>query len=162
MPKDTTVASGEWEGMDKDENGNWRGGYHGYKPQGTPAGASYLYFVGGKPDAQAFEKYMSDNPGVVSIWLGGHTHAHPDAVAGGKSHIETKWGTHFINVAALTRHHVNPQYPNPPKSRLITFAEGSREVSVKCYMHTDEFLPQGWYAEAERTLTLSHPFVFGK
>lgn len=158
MLKDTTVASGEWEGMDKDENGKWCNGYHGYKPQGAPIGASYLYFFDGKPDARAFEQYLSENPGSVDIWLGGHTHAHPDTVVGEKSHIETKWGTHFINAAALTRYHVCTQYPNPPKSRFMTFSEGSNELKVQCYMHTSEFLPQGWYENAERTLTLSRPF----
>ncbi len=156
--KNTTVASGPWEGMEKDENGSWRGGYHGYKPQGTPQGASYLYFVGSVPDAGAFESYLADHPGAVALWLGGHTHAHPDARDGGKTHVETRWGTHFINVGALTRYHINPQHPNPPKSRLLTFIHGSDEVRVRCYMHTDEFLPVGWYPQAERILTL--PKIF--
>jgi Calcineurin-like phosphoesterase len=155
MPKDTTVASGEWEGMRRDEAGDWQGHYHGYKPQGAPAGASYLYFVDSKPDAQAFEQYMSEHPGAVDIWLGGHTHAHPDDTCGGKSHIETKWGTHFINAACLSRFHGTT---NVPKSRLLTFAEGSNEIRVQCYMHTDEFLPQGWYDQAERGLKLSRVF----
>jgi hypothetical protein len=43
--KNTAVASGEWEGMNKDENGKWIGHYHGYYEQGTPQGASYLYWV---------------------------------------------------------------------------------------------------------------------
>ena len=158
MLKDTTVASGEWEGMDKDENGNWRSGYHGYKPQGTPRGASYLYLVDSKPDAQAFEQYLAKHPGAVDIWLGGHTHAHPDAVDGGKSHIETKWGTHFINAGALTLYHSNPKHPNPPKSRLLTFEEESNEVRVQCYMHTNESLSQGWYEQAECRLKLDRAF----
>jgi hypothetical protein len=156
--KDTTVASGAWEGMEKDEHGNWTGGYHGYKPQGTPEGASYLYWVDSVPDAQAFESYLARHPGSVALWLGGHTHAHPDAIDGGKSHIETRWGTHFMNAGALTRFHVNPRHTNPPKSRLLSFAEGSDEIRVRCYMHTDEFLPKGWYDGAERVLKLPRPF----
>lgn len=76
MLKDTTVASGEWEGMRKDQNGNWTSLYHGHKPQGAPRGASYLYFVGGKPDAQAFEKYRP-----VASWrlryMAGRTYPYP-------------------------------------------------------------------------------------
>lgn len=155
MLKDTTVASGEWEGMQKDENGNWRGGYHGYKPQGTPQGASYLYFVDSKPDAQAFEEHLAANPGTVAIWLGGHTHTHPDDTHGDKSHVEEKWGTHFINAACLSRYHGKR---NVPKSRLLTFREDSAEVRVQCYMHTNEFLPQGWYDNAERRLMLDRVF----
>ena len=154
MLKNTTVASGEWEGMRKDENGNWKSGYHGYKPQGTPIGASYLYFVDSQPDAQAFEKYIEAHPGAVDLWLGGHTHADPDDTHGGKSHIETKWGTHFINCAGLTRYHVK----SPPKSRLLTFTEGSNELRVRCYMHTGHHAPQGWYDKVERKLTLTRPF----
>ena len=156
MLKETTVASGDWQGMRKDEVGNWQSHYHGYKAQGAPIGASYLYFVGSRPDSGDFENYLEAHPGSVDLWLGGHTHAHPDDTFGGKSHIETKWGgTHFINVACLSRFH-GPE--NVPKSRLLTFAEGSDEVQVQCYMHSNEFLPEGWYAAAERTLRLTRPF----
>ena len=76
--KDTTVASGKWEGMRKDEQGNWHPHYHGYFPQGTPQGASYLYWVDSVPDAQAFERYLAAHPGAVQLWFGGHTHTNPD------------------------------------------------------------------------------------
>lgn len=155
MLKDTTVASGEWEGMEKDENGEWRSKYHGHKPLGAPRGASYLYFVGSKPDAQAFEKYLEAHPGSVDMWIGGHTHTHPDDTCGGKSHIETKWGTHFVNAACISRHHGDL---NVPKSRLLTFSEGSRDVRIRCYMHTSEFMSQGWYEGAERTVKLTKEF----
>ncbi len=153
--KDTTVASGEWEGMKKDGDGNWVSGYHGHKPAGTPQGASYLYFVDSKPDAQAFERYLAEHPGAVDIWLGGHTHTHPDDDCGAKTHVEQKWGTWVINAACLSRYH-GPA--NVPKSRLLTFREGRADVRVQCYMHTDEFLPQGWYEKAERSVTLKRAF----
>ncbi len=154
--KNTTVASGPWEGVQKDKNGNWRGKYHGYKEQGTPQGASYLHWVGSKEDSGAFEGVLESNPGAVDIWLGGHTHTNPEDTAGGKSHIETKWGTHFINAAALTDFHVGTLVV--PKSRVLTFTPGSSEARVQCYLHTDDFAPRGWYTEAERVLTLSRPF----
>lgn len=155
MLKETTVASGEWEGMKKDAQGNWVSGYHGYKDQGTPIGASYLYWVDSRPDAQAFEHYLAEHPGAVDIWLGGHTHTHPDDTCGGRSHVEKRWGTWFINAACLSRFH-GPA--NVPKSRLLRFHDGSREVDVGCYMHTDEFLPQGWYEKARSRLRLQRPF----
>jgi hypothetical protein len=156
MLKETTVASGDWEGMRKNADGNWQSHYHGYKPQGAPIGASYLYFVDSQPDSGAFENYLEAHPGAVDLWLGGHTHTHPDDTYGNKSHIETKWGgTHFINVACLSRFH-GPE--NVPKSRLFSFTEGSDQVRVQCYMHSDEFLPQGWYEKAERVLKLSRSF----
>ena len=153
----------EWEGMRKAVDGNWQSHYHGYKPQGSPRGASYLYFVDSVPDACAFENYLREHPRSVDIWLGGHTHTHPDDTYGGKAHVETKWETHFINAASLTRYHGQLSVPKSrlitfTKGRLITFTKGRPEARVRCYMHTSEFLPQGWYDRAERTLTLSRPF----
>ena len=156
MLKETTVASGPWEGFRRDDEGNWRGHYHGYFPDGGPMGASYLYWVGDKPDAQAFERYLAENPGAIDLWLGGHTHTHPDDRTGGRSHIERKWDVNFVNVAALARHHA--QRTTMPMSRLLTFTEGSSQVRVQCYLHTSDYAPQGWYAAAERVLPLSKPF----
>lgn len=155
MLKETTVASGPWEGFRKNKKGKWRTEYHGYFPDGGPEGASYLYFVDGKPDAQAFEKYLAAHPGAIDLWLGGHTHTHPDDTLGGRSHIESKWGVTFINVAALTLRHARTR---SPKSRLLTFIPGSRNVRVKCYLHTDHYAPRGWYPRAERTIILNKPF----
>lgn len=154
MLKETTVRSGPWEGMSKTADGRWRSGVHGYFPQGAPQGASYLYFVDGKPDAQAFEGYLAEHPGAIDIWIGGHSHTHPDDQTGGRSHVERKWGVSFINTAALTRYHGG----KVPMSRLLTFVEGRDRVRVQCYLHTSEHAPQGWYAPAERTIELGKPF----
>lgn len=156
MLKETTVASGPWEGFGKDKDGNWQSRYHGYFPNGGPEGASYLYFVDGQPDAQAFESYLAAHPNAIDLWLGGHTHTYPDDQFGGRSHIERKWEVNFVNVAALTKHH-GSQYLTP-MSRLFTFEEGSDQVRVQCYLHTSDYKPQGWYDRVERTLTLSKPF----
>jgi hypothetical protein len=154
--KNTTVASGEWEGMSKDENGRWISHYHGYYEQGTPQGASYLYWVDSKPDTQDFEKYLDSHQGAVQMWLGGHTHTNPDDTYGGKTHLEQKWGTYFLNVGAVAQYHVKET--TMPMSRLITFAEGSNEVRVQCYLHTSKYAPQGWYPPAERVLKLAKAF----
>jgi hypothetical protein len=150
MLKNTTVASGEWEGMRKGPDGQWQSHYHGLKAQGTPQGASYLYWVNSVPDAQAFEKYLEAHPGAIAMWLGGHTHTNPDDTHGGKRHIESKWGVHFINVSALSRYHGRT---NVPMSRLLTFS-GDR-VTIQCYLHTSDYAPRGWYPKAERVLKLS-------
>lgn len=154
MLKETTVKSGPWEGMTKKADGSWRSGVHGYFPEGAPQGASYLYFVDGKPDAQAFESYLADHPGAIDLWIGGHTHTDPDDVTNGRSHVERKWGVNFINTAALTRHHGG----KVPLSRLLTFTDGSNRVWVQCYLHTSEYAPQGWHDKAERIIELGRPF----
>jgi len=154
--KDTTVASGEWEGVSKNADGTWRTHYHMAYPAGTPQGTSYLYWVDSKPDSGAFENFLSEHPGAVDMWLGGHTHTNPDDTYGGKSQIERKWGgVYFLNVSALTKYHTPLTIP---LSRLITFTEGSNQVRVQCYMHTSQYAPQGWYQRAERILTLNKSF----
>ena len=149
MLKDTTVASGPWEGVD--------GGYHGRFEDGAPIGASYLYFVGEEPDAGSFESYLAANPGVVDLWLGGHTHTNPDDTCGGRSHVERKWGVTFVNVAAISKYH---GHRNISMSRLLTFSEGAAEVNIKCYLHMSDYEPQGWYDRAERTASLRMPFSY--
>ena len=155
--KETTVASGEWEGFKRDNTGEWKSHYHGYKPQGAPKGASYLYWTDSVQDALKFEHHLETNPGAVDLWMGGHTHTNPEDRTGGKSHLERRWGgTTFLNVSALTKHHV---LVSPvPMSRRLTFMPGSDELRVQCYLHTSDFAPQGWYDPAERTVKLSRPF----
>ncbi len=87
-------------------------------------------------------------PGRVALWLAGHTHTHPDDSFGGKTHIEQRWGTWFLNVASLSRHHM--PITTLPISRLLTFEPGSDEVRVQCYLHTSQYAPQGWYEKSRR------------
>jgi len=155
--KDTTVASGAWEGMQRDESGRWQSSYHGFFPQGTPEGASYLYWVNSQRDSRAFESVLAAAPSRVSLWLGAHTHTEPDDTFGGKSHIEQRWGTTFVNVAGLTRYHGKPG-TGIPRSWLLTFTDGSAAVAAQCYLHGTEYAPQGWYAKNDKVITLSRPF----
>jgi hypothetical protein len=157
MLRETTVASGDFEGVSQYPDGTYRHGrYHGV--DGVPEGASYLYFVDGQPKAQRFEHYLEKNPGAVDIWLGGHTHTFPDDVVSGRSHVERKWKTNFVNCAQLSKFH--SFVTCPPMSRHFTFTNGSRLVRVRCYLHDDSHAAQGWYAPAERVLELNTPFHF--
>ena len=149
MLKGTTVASLDWIGVDE--------GYHGRFEEGAPIGASYLYWVGGEPDTGKFEKFLADHPGAVDVWLGGHTHTNPEDTTGGMSHIEKKWGTTFVNCAALSRHHGKK---NVPMSRLLTFTEGESNLNLRCYLHTCDFARQGWYDRAEQNASLKVEFAF--
>ncbi|MGB2820683.1 MAG: metallophosphoesterase [Phycisphaerae bacterium] len=161
MLKDTTVGSGQWEGTGRPpgkgqvpkgvrrEKYNFR--YHGYFPRGAPQGASYLYFVDGKPNAQAFEGYLAQHPNAIDLWIGGHTHTCPDDSLNGRTHIERKWDVNFINCCALTRYHGG----RCPMSRLLTFTEGSDAVRVELCLHTNQFAARGFCGKFERTLKLS-------
>lgn len=151
MLKETTVASGDWEGME--------GEYHGRFEDGAPIGASYLYWIDGERDTGKFESFLEEHSNAVDFWFGGHTHTHPDDTRGGRSHIEKKWGgTTFVNCASMSKHHAHKT--TFAMSRYLTFTPGSPEVRVQCYMHTSDYAPQGWYEPAERTVTVSRPFVW--
>jgi hypothetical protein len=159
MLRETTVASGDYEGVSRYPDGRYRHGrYHGV--DGAPEGSSYLYFIDDTPKAQKFETYLAANPRRVDLWLGGHTHTFPDDIVSGRSHIETKWGTHFINCAQLSKYH--SFVTCPPMSRHFIFSSGSKLVRVRCYLHDDSYAPQGWYPRAERVLELSRPFASSK
>ena len=156
MLRETTVASGDFEGVSQYPDGRSRHGrYHGV--DGAPEGASYLYFVDHEPKAQRFERYLDQHPGSVDLWLGGHTHTFPDDVVSGRGHVERKWGTNFVNCAQLSKYH--SFVTCPPMSRHFTFTVGSALVRVRCYLHDDTHAPQGWYAPAERLLEFSKPFA---
>jgi hypothetical protein len=43
-------------------------------------------------------------------------------------------------------------------SWLLTFTDRSDEVKAQCYLHADNFAPQGWYDKAGRTIKLPKPF----
>jgi hypothetical protein len=146
--------------MVRKPDGEWESRYHGFKKDGTPQGASYLYFVGGVPDAQAFERYLEARPGAIDLWLGGHTHTVPDDTYGDKPLVASKWGVTFVNVAALSAHHRNRNLVTAPMSRLLTFTPGSRDVRVQCYLHTGAYAAPGWYPPVERTVRVSKPFVW--
>lgn len=156
MLRETTVASGDFEGVSRYPDGRWRHGrYHGV--DGVPEGASYLYFIDDKPKALGFESYLAANHGAVDIWLGGHTHTHPDDMTGGRSHVEKRWGTNFVNVAQLSKYH--SFVTCPPMSWHFTFTVGSRLVRARCYLHDDSHAPQGWYGRSERVLEIGKPFI---
>lgn len=158
MLRETTVASGPWEGFRRRDDGSYVSHYHGYFPDGGPKGASYLYWLDNTPDAGAFESYMATHESAIDLWIGGHTHTHPDDRMGGRGHIERKWGVNFLNAAGLTRYHGRQSMP---MSRLLTFTEGSAELRIQCYLHTSQHASQGWYLPAERIVPLRHPFQFG-
>ena len=47
-----------------------------------------------------------------------------------------------------------------PHSRIFTFEDGSDRASIECYMHTDEYKPQGFYDEKKTDIRLTKPFSY--
>ncbi|MBE3095801.1 MAG: metallophosphoesterase [Planctomycetes bacterium] len=161
--RQTTVASGDYEGFRRLADGRYASKYHGYSPaMGEHAkGASYLYWQAGQAGGGSLDRFLAEHSGRVALWIGGHTHARPGDQMGGRSHIETACGgTHFINCAALTRFHAAS---GCSVSRLLTFTEGSTDVRVQCYVHHGGPKPSdaaaaadkvGWYPPEEKVLRL--------
>ena len=135
MLKETTVATGYDEGCD--------GGYHGRFADGAPRGASFIYFIGEEEDSNKIDEFLKDKQSPkIDIWLGAHTHTHPDDIINGRSHIEKKYDVNFVNVAGLTKYHGKKSVP---MSRLFTFEEGSKKIKVSCFLHTSDYSEKGWY-----------------
>ena len=158
--RDTTTASGRGEGNPR---------YHG--ASGGAEGSSYLYYLIENEDPQDF-RYIADahvfedfldryhdehGRGAIDLWVAGHTHVQgPDDDWGDKTITETRWGVHFLQVAALTRHHAGAN----PMSRLLTFTDGESNMKADVYLHDRSYKkhPVGWYAAAAKELALRHAF----
>ena len=159
MLRDTTMRSGYGEGK----------GFHG--SSGGVEGSSYLYFIiededpehfRYTPDAHVFEDFLEQHlertgRPAIDLWLGGHSHVmHPTQTIGGNGITEMKWGVTFINASALTKAHAG----GVPSSRLLTFADGSGQLSTEVYLHerSRQGDPVGWYDAARKTVALRHVF----
>jgi len=150
MLRDTTTATGRWEGV----HGNYHGQYE------DAEGSSYLFWVGDDPDSNLFHDFFASHPRAIDLWLGSHTHAHPDDRYGRKEMIEERWGVTFANVGAMTRFHGRGNQKRWwPSSRLLTFSAGSGKARMRCYLHTNHYARHGWYGPAERIVTLRHEFA---
>jgi hypothetical protein len=44
-------------------------------------------------------------------------------------------------------------------SRLLTSTDGSDEGRVRCFLHTSDFGPVGWYDPVEKAMKLSKPLL---
>ncbi|MCA8942779.1 MAG: LamG domain-containing protein [Planctomycetes bacterium] len=153
--RDTTTASGRGEG----------GTHH----PGSES-ASYLCYVieNDDPDdfrfttdAHVFEDFLAGfedrhGRGAIDMWIAGHTHVKgPDDRTGGKSITETRWGVHFLQVAALTQYHGGAA----PMSRVLTFADGADEVEARVWLHEPyRTSAVGFFAPSTCRLSLRHPF----
>jgi hypothetical protein len=132
MLRETTVGSGDYEGVTRNPDGTSAPADHG--PDGAPEGASYLYFLGDKPKAQAFENYLAAHPGAIDLWVGGHTHTHPADVLNSRPHVERKWGVNFVNCAQLSKFH--SYVTCPPMSRHFTFTEARARALLAARPYT--------------------------
>lgn len=143
----TTVATGDSEGVNRSppHHGNY----------GYPTGASYLSYVGSTEGATDFQDHLTANNKATDIWLGAHTHADPDDSYNGRTMIETAYGgTVFCNCSSLSKYKV-PDHAIA-MSRLL-FINGD-QLTIRCFLHTNDHAPRGWYGAADRTFTLDTPF----
>jgi len=157
LPRDTTTATGRYEGGTLDDAGNYSPFYHG---PGSTMGkcSSYLAFVDSK-EGRPFIDYMEQNPGLCALWVGAHNHVKPEKEVGGKGHVETLHGCTFIQNGALTRLHHSRAKERYPRSQFFTFTSGSSTASMRTYYHEDTDYSSRGLAQASTALSLPRAFV---
>lgn len=112
-------------------------------------GASYLYYIVENTDPENFEYTMSteSTPGpfeqfleefqkengkaAIDVWIGAHSHAHPQDTYNNKGLVEDKWGVTFMQVSALTHYHSG----RTPMSWLLSFTDESDQLAIGNYVH---------------------------
>lgn len=145
MLKNTTIASGEYEGL--------KYKYHFPNSPHDKKGSSYLYFIGKDTNSNAVEDYLEAHPGAVDLWLGAHTHINPADTIDTKTYCEKKHGTFFINCAIL-----GARGSIPPTSRILDFKLHTNEVTLQCYYHNDIFYKRGIAPSLTKSLLLDKKF----
>ena len=162
-------------------------------------GASYLYYIieNNDPDNFEYTKSTDATPGpfetflvdyqnengrpAIDVWIGAHSHAHPQDKVNNKGLVENKWGVTFMQVSALTHYHSG----RTPMSWLLNFNDGSDTLGLKNYIHRAPYynhipielvkakgvLPvgavapegglekNGWYQPNEKSVLLRHAFI---
>ena len=161
-------------------------------------GASYLYYIVENTDPDHFEytKSTDETPGpfetfladfekengqpAIDLWIGAHSHAHPQDTFNNQGLVEKKWGVTFMQVSALTHYHSG----RTPMSWLMNFTEDSKTLHLNNYIHRAPYynhippelvkskgvLPvgkaapeggltkNGWYEPNARQVMLRHTF----
>lgn len=141
LPKNTTAATGEYEGGYIDGNGNYQPLYHGPGYSGGQH-SSYLAYVDEVP-GRPFIEHLEQHPGDCALWFGAHNHVRSGKEVGGKGHVETLHGCTFIQTGHLTKYHHSRANESTPKSRFLTLEEGSDTVRMDAYFHTNDVIPKG-------------------
>ena len=90
-----------------------------------------------------FEHLVLDGAQAGLSWLTPHS----------LSHVETRWGVHFVNVSALARHHA--RHTTVPMSRHFTF-RGSA-LRVQCYLHTCDYAASVNISSSPSSSSISSP-----
>jgi hypothetical protein len=160
MLRETTVGSGDWEGVIKKPDGSYEAPLPTVfkKTRASPSRALRIFTISTTSPRPWPSSAISKHIQGRSICGSEATRTtNPDDDFNDRTHIERKWGATFINCCALTRFHGSER--SRPMSRLLTFTEGGAEVRVQCYLHTDTHAPQGWYPKAERVIQLGKPFT---
>ena len=154
--KDTTLGTA----MDE----SWKRMYmSGYNPENKNNPAARLQTVLHQVydvdsfDSPKFNNLLSQNTGVVDMWVSGHVHHMLEEVFNGKGKYAYAYGGHHFNVGTICRfrHHI---IFLSAQSTLFTFTEGSSQFDSKVYVHDHPSVKQGFYEPEHRILTLKKGF----
>lgn len=154
--KNTTCCTGDFEGGTIDAEGNYQQHYHG--PGKEPIGAGRLHYIDERSNVDDFVAHLTEHPGDVDVWLGAHSHVAPAVQVAGRALREYRLGCHFINCAALTKHHASAvAKPLHPRSRMFLFMDGAGQLIMRNWYHDDSYAPVGF--SSNRVLVLNGKIV---
>ena len=154
--KDTTIGTGIDE--------SWLGQYMtGYNPnnKNNPERRlqSTLHQVYNVDDFNSpkFKNLLSQNTGIVDMWVSGHVHHLVEEIFNGKGKYAHAYGGHHFNVGTICRYR---HFANTisAQSTLFTFTAGSNQLDSKVYVHDHPSIRQGFYEPEHRILTLKKAF----
>ncbi|MFP4028595.1 MAG: metallophosphoesterase family protein [Candidatus Brocadiia bacterium] len=110
-----------------------------------------------KFDSPKFRNVLSQNTGIIDMWISGHIHHLAEETFNGKGKYACAYGGHHFNVGTICRfrHHVNTI---SAQSTLFTFTAGSDQFDSKVYIHDHPSIKQGFYEPEDRYLKLKKSF----
>lgn len=104
-------------------------------------------------DTPLFHNLLSQNPGVVDVWLSGHVHHQVDETYRGRGKYSHAYGGHHLNVANLCRYRHMANIISA-QSNVLTVKAGDDRLHSQVYVHDHPTLPSGFYPPEDRQLQL--------
>ena len=154
--KDTTIGTGR--------NESWQGkfmtGYNlKFKDSKTESLQTVLHQVYPVDDYDTpkFKNLLSQNTGVVDMWLSGHVHHLVEEIFHDKGKYACAYGGHHFNVGTICRYRHNVRMLSA-QSTVFTFSNDSDKFDSKVYIHDHPSIKQGFYQPEHRRLNLKKNF----
>ena len=108
-------------------------------------------------DSPKFKNLLSQNTGIVDMWISGHVHLLVEEIFNGKGKYAYTFGGHHFNVGTICRYR-HPYNIISAQSNLFTFHSGSDKFDSTVYVYDHPSIKQGFYEPEHRILILKRTF----